>query len=286
MAGNYPDPPGRRMAYDRDGTVLLWAYDNNTVFEFTTGDKQTLNGEAGAFFRNGWNNASGYLTWVFPELRSLVGYWAHWRADNTPGTGELRISTNTATGVDGTWSTAQATWTRQTSYSKTGQRTNITAVSGVSAVRAIGFRFSNTNGNSSRSEGWHLYGEPATGENPDRLRFWHPTLDQEVSGAYLEWGDTPRLSTETRTFRIKNNSASLTAYSIVVAPEALTDGSPSIACMYMFSINAAPFDSPITITSLGPGAISPVISVRRTWTATTPLSLWWQRITAIAGSWT
>jgi hypothetical protein len=119
----------------------------------------------------------------------------------------------------------------------------------------------------------------------DRLEIWHPTLDQRVDGAFFDWGDTPRGSTQDRVFRVKNRSDIYTANTITVALEALTDTSPSYAGSFLFSTGGS-FTNVVSIGTLYPGAVSGTITVRRATPANAVLSTWMARVSATATSWT
>ena len=46
MAGNYPDPPAPRVAYDRDGSVGLMVTENGFAYELSNAQLQILNNES------------------------------------------------------------------------------------------------------------------------------------------------------------------------------------------------------------------------------------------------
>ena len=135
----------------------------------------------------------------------------------------------------------------------------------------------------------HLYGTLAAGESPDRLRIWHPTLDEEVTGPYFDWGDRKRSSVTTRDFRIKNNSPSLTAADVEVSIEALTNSNPTLLSpthQFAKASNPGVFSATQTIDELVPGEVSEVLTVRYSVPTDAVLSLWAARILAVPGSMT
>src|SRR5690606_36979964 len=78
MAGNYPDVPAPRMAYDRDGTIGLFS---NTSFlaaptQWSQGQLDAVNSEGTSGLGGGFNlqfDASmGYIL-LFPQLRDVAG---------------------------------------------------------------------------------------------------------------------------------------------------------------------------------------------------------------------
>lgn len=133
--------------------------------------------------------------------------------------------------------------------------------------------------------GWHIYGTITTGIDLDRLELWHPTLDERVSGAYFDWGDAQRTTNATKTFRVKNLSPTLTANSIDITFQTLTDSTPTYVSMHTFSDGGA-YAGTINIGNLAPGATSGIITIRRDFPANAPLGLWAGRINTTAGSWT
>jgi hypothetical protein len=226
----------------------------------------------------------GWLAAVFPEKRDLSGVNLRVSQPGSLSSNYLiETSTNTTNGTDGAWTTAATILDADAKQTIAGQAgRSIVAVSalGVKGVRARGY-----GGNSYGGATLHVYGKPTAGQTLDRLAFWHPTLDQEVGGAYLDWGDVKRNTTETRTFRVKNLSATLTANSPRVAMEVLTDTTPSVVGQHALSADGSTWVSQVTMANLAPGAISPVLSVRRVTPLTAAPSLWSMRLFSEATTW-
>lgn len=292
MAGNYADVPSYRMAYDRDGSVSGYiANDGVSITQFNQSQMQTINDESGSGISLGNVQSGGKNVFIiFPELRDIVAYQLAVAVGGALGTvvlQNLQSSANTTNGVDGTWTTLAGSPTYQTTFGSTW-RTGITSLaqSGVRAMRVKVIQISGAAAENPTMYSFHLYGAIAAGQTPNRLRFWHPTLDQEVGAAYFDWGDVPRSSSADRTFRLKNNSDVETANNINIGIEALTDATPAVAGMHSFSTDGTSFSGSISLTSLAPGAISGVLTVRRVMPSNTSLSLWAQRIVAQATTWT
>lgn len=292
MVGTYPDAPGQRMAYDRDGTSLVRVlYSASSVSTFSGID--TMNAEAG----NGVTLASGTnppelgtigAGLIFPELRDVVGvYHGIYLAWNngTPTYNGMYWSPDTTNGIDGTWTLVSAP-TRRSETDKVSMRNDIEAHS-LTGVKGLMFRatIGSAGGRVFRAR-VHVYGSPSAGAAPNRLRFWDPTLDQAVTPAFFDWGDVNRSTTLTKTFRIKNPSSTLTANSVTLAVEALSDTSPTNTSAHEFSTDNITFASSINIGNLAPGALSSVLYVRRTTPASGVLGLWWCRLVASAASFT
>jgi hypothetical protein len=282
MAGFYADVPGPKLALDKDGTqwfrytsaavgTPLTSTEITQVNDWTAGGPDPGNG--------------GWLAAVFPEKRDLSG--VNLRVLQGGGAINsnyyIETSTNTTNGTDGTWVTQTSILdaeARETIAGPKGRAIVAIAALGVKGIRARGY-----GGNGYGGGTLHVYGKPTAGQTIDRLAFWHPTLDQEVGGAYLDWGDVKRNTTETRTFRVKNLSATQTANSPRVAMEALTDTTPSVVGQHAISADGSTWLSQVTMANLAPGAISPVLSVRRTTPLTAAPSLWSMRLFAEATTW-
>jgi hypothetical protein len=283
MAGLYADVPGFKMQYDLDGSA---GYSSRTAAAVSSAEMTALNGETGTQFADmQWNAQQSYFfTVIFPELRDVVGGWGYMSDQGFTGGGwTLETSANTTTGADGTW-TSRGAITVATSMTF---RTSISTYSGVTSVKAarlvMGFPASTQN--TRYLAAFHLYGNISTGQSLDRLRIWHPTLDQEIGAAGLDFGDFGRGGTLTRTFRIKNNSSSLTANSIVISAGAITDTTPAVAGQITYSQGGS-FAATQNIGNLAPGAISALCTIAIASTSSEQLGTWRQRLIATAGSWT
>lgn len=286
MAGNYPDAPAPRMAFDCDGSVgfILSGNGTGSSTQMTAGEMSNLNDETASTVTL---PGGGTYSWgiIFPQLRDVIGIT---HAITNGWSSQVQTSTDTTNGLDGTWTTQLASLPTPADLSAVGMRMNVQTVawSGVKCVRVN----SPTSGN--RFAYWlHLYGSISTGQTPDRLRLWHPTLDEPLDdpnsadGAYFDWAEATRGTSADKTFRIKNNSGTLTANSIVVSPNLLTDTTPTVASQMTFSDGGA-FTGSLNIGNLAPGAISSVITFRRTTLSNATLSLWTGRVLINPGSWT
>lgn len=285
MAGNYPDAPSWRMAYDRDGTQGYTINSANSIVQLTGAELANLNNEGDDYVAVAGTSTTATLLFVFPELRDLDGYFIR----NNPsafGAPALTVQTSvdTTNGIDGTWTTI-GTPAGINATVKTAYRTGITSSTAL-AIRAVRFVGSTGAVSNFQPNAVHLYGEPAPGENPNRLALWHPTLDQRVTPAFFDWGNVPRNSSADRTFRVKNLSAVQTANSVRVAMEALTDTTPSVPGQHSISSDGSSFLAQVNIGALSPGAISGVLTLRRVIPSNAALSLWSFRIFAESTTWT
>ena len=289
MAGNYPDVPAPRMAYDRDGTIgFKYIAGAVTPTQLTGGEMAQINNET----ENTWWSQDTVPDWyyglLFPQLRDIIGYFncAYFNTGSNPIV--MYTSTDTTNGMDGIW-TNRGNLSQQSGVAN--YRTAISTVSWL-GVKGARLHLDFQGGSGVRTiKKLHLYGSIATGETPDRVRMWHPTLDEPLDdttsadGIYFDWGDIQRNTTSDKTFRIKNNSATLTANSIVISQQTLTDTSPTVNSQFTFSDGGA-FAASIDIGNLAPGAISPVITKRFTRPSNATLGLWTSRTIADPTSWT
>jgi hypothetical protein len=109
----------------------------------------------------------------------------------------------------------------------------------------------------------HLYGRPLL--SPDRrLDFWHPTQPQVLEPEGLGWGDQNVGNTAVRAFRIRNASSTDTALDVVVRP----DEGPFYTLgglgplMQISADGGLTWQDSITLASLPPLGVSPVLQIR------------------------
>lgn len=283
MAGFYPDVPGQRIPYDVDGTLIYKVDESNIITQLTGASVTGMNDESDT----GWAGGSGkWLGFIFPEPRTISGlYVSNVSGWGTPNCGQIAVSTDTTNIIDGTWTEVIADFTSQaTSLTRPFYRTNIVPITNMNNVKAVRFFWAQYG--ASTNVTWrsiHFYG---SWSNPgDYLQGWHPTLNQALQGADLDFGDTPQGTTDTKQFRVKNVSATLTANDTVISDEALTDASPSIPPQYQYSLDGITFTQTVTIPSIAPATISPVVYVRRITPTNAALSVYTVRIKAVPGTW-
>lgn len=134
----------------------------------------------------------------------------------------------------------------------------------------------------------HLYGEPdieAAGEN--YLQAWRTDSDMRLGGATLSWGDVALGSSADKSFRIKNQSATHTANSVVLSVEDLLFyPTPSLAAQFLLSLDSGDTWGPTaTLSAIGPGTVSSEIQIRRVTPTNSPLTSWSPKIRFDVGSW-
>lgn len=297
MAGVYPDIPGTRFALDQDGSVVKWR-------NFTTGSSWTDVTSSVAEIQKvntanlialGTDNTQAtvyQMSIAFPEARSVNGLYFHagyasggWAA-NSP---TWESSTDTTDGTDGTWSTFTVTFSNYANHneindsSKPYYRSDIATVS-LTNIKGIRLRWNGAvNGNSEyRVFVLHIYGSrPIASVN--RLAFWHPTSDNALTAAYLDFGDIAQGSVVTRQLRVKNLSGTQTANNITLAVSDLLPEYTGTGLQV--STDNVTYQSSVNIGNLASGAISSTLYVRRTVPGAETTTQRHARLLANAASW-
>jgi hypothetical protein len=279
---NYPVVPGPRMPYSIDGSVL---YSSNgiAVVEYSSVVREATNDEAGeptAAFTFSGVYPDAVFGVVFPQLRDLTGFFLACSLSCGP----VEYSTNTTTGIDGTWNVLRNTVPVLGTFPYYRSSVSVTPVAKIKAIR---FRTSNAStGTSTSVYTLHLYGSIVSGQAPaSRIAFWHPTIDQALPGSWLDWGDVARATSGTKTFRLRNLSSTQTANNVQLSVVAPTDLSPGAAGAHTFSTDGVTFTSTINISAIGPNSYSPVITIKRSLASNQALSLFAFRAQASVTSW-
>jgi hypothetical protein len=274
------------MAWHRDGSVGFY-HTGGAVTTMTGAQMTELNNETdtfiGAFHYDSYGGGQ-YVGMIFPELRDIAG-WFVYSPSQYYDTTAIQTSPDTTTGLDGTWTTHSNPGSAQYAVAtQPGYRTNIQTLTltGKKSFRIITGR--SGGGGTVDLYTMHVFGKPSTGQT--RYLILTDTGGTEVGGAYFDYGDDPRGgSTEDKTFKVKNGHGSLTANSVTVNFNVLTDKSPSFATQYTFSTDGTTFSSSLSLGNLAPGASSGTLTVRRTTPSNAQLGLETGFILAAASSW-
>lgn len=272
MAGNYDDPPGHRIPYDRDGTLRIRTNRGATVVNGTGGSLAGLNSEDTSAYQNIYNER---LVLRFPVPIDIVALG--WACYESFGTYYWQWSPDTTNGVDGQWTTI-GTLPRQNSQPTLRNNIIDADLTGVAALRWWADGHTGATANNI-----HLYGSPT--DEQESLILLDDTADVRVDPVELDLADVPRETSRDVVFRVMNN-ASVTANDVVVSIQFLTDGSPSVVPLHTLSLDGDLFEATVTISQLAPGAISDPVYLRQALADDAPLGLRWGRIVAAAGSWT
>lgn len=289
MAGTYSDVPGVRIPYNLDGSMVKLAttvYWNDPTISsswvaVSNGDVSNMvDGSNSTFYSFTHGVYSGrMLSIAFPQPINITGHNIIAPVTNGSIGSSLYYSTDTNDGTDGSWSTAQPS-NQDVTVSPATFR-NITSVNwaGVKGVRF--FSFYNGSGST-----WYqyLYDFGLYGTwTPGTLAGWHPTLDQQIGGADLDFGDIALGTVHTKTFRIKNGRG-LQANTVTVTS---TMGETQTRSGLLFSDDNTNWATSIILPSIAAGAISPILYVKRTVGAgETPSLNGSAEISFVAGSWT
>jgi hypothetical protein len=294
LAGTYTDIPGTRFALDQDGTVLKYRnYTTSSSWTDVTGSISEIQKVNTANYIDTSLGAfqSVQFAFAFPEPRTINGAYIH------GGTGTSAIiamaniaweySTDTTDGTDGTWSSMTVTFASLAQHNTTGgvskpyYRSDIATLA-VNNVTGVRVRFDAQNFGSPRLCVLHLYGGRPTAA-VDRLAFWHPTSDQAIAAAALDFGDIAQGTTVTKQFRIKNLSSTLTANTITVQVSDLLPEYTGTGLQV--STDNTTYQNSVNIGNLASGAISSTLYVRRTVPGAATITQRQARLLANAASW-
>lgn len=240
------------------------------------------------------------MTVLFPQKRTFKGL--AWTGDRAP-TWVLQVqppywvdtSEDTTDGLNGTW-TRQLTETssEQIGFDSDGQfqdryRTRIRAfdVANVRGIRLSGISPGPDATEEFKFRRLHVYANiPETAG--ERLMFWHPTLDQSLRAPDMDCGDLQLSQSVTKTFRVKNMSATQTATSIAITREVATNSGGGTLFTEGFKISSddATYGDTLNIGNLAPGAVSSVLYVRYSTTLLHPYGPHDPYLVAIPTDWT
>ncbi len=260
MAGFYADIPGQFMMWHIDGTVVQ-VYNGATLLQtVSAANMKAINGNNDAGYMPPISDANVNVFHFFPEDRDIDGIFL----SETGDVNNVNWSSDATNGSDGTWNLIANPNNPTTTAVFYRSQISAYALTGVKVLR-INARLGTFN-SQRRLHTVHIYGRPSTGEAPDRLRLWHPTLDQELTGSYFDWGDVEQSSSTVleRDFRVKNPSATETATTPTLAVGFIKDIEPYNAAQHEFSDDGTTWASTLDLATLGAGVISPVVTIRRT----------------------
>lgn len=303
MAGNYPDPPGFRIPWTMDGSVLVGLNRDSGRSGGATSSGYSTGGDllgsvdaAPNDYVIGGNEQSGTpalsgaatLTYnavsanaiVFPRPMTLTGIRLNvGNGDGVASLVNVWTSEDTTNGEDGTWT--------QRLSAATGDTRNVAArqyaafaASNVRGIRFIGTWASNQGYTYSTNAPVILYGYyPETG---DKLEAWSPTTNTRLDPKTLDFGDVPRSSSSDKSFRVKNLSGSLTAKDVQVSLASTRATTPPVAEQFVMSTDGMVWVPALTLGNLPPGSISDVIQLRRITPSNASLGPWSIRIDVVA----
>ena len=274
-----PVPPGRRLAYDVDGTQMLQKKDSApSPVAMTPIDVLKINDESSDAVNPeddwGWgSNEAGWVIALFAEPKDNAGGFISWQVNQFGDLAQLEGSTDTTTGMDGTWSTIIANLAN--SLPSDAYRT---AIDAYTELGLTGLRFRVTNWPGDNFRNWHIYATYGAAASADRLTFLDPTVEYTI---LKDWGDQGQGQLTKQQMAVKNTADTETAQSITLAVEAFTG--PSQA-WYEFSIDDTIYTASLNIGDLVAGA-SQSFWLRQNLPPAAPLAQQAARIYAEAALW-
>ena len=243
MAGSYPDVPGYRFAYDKDGTSV-YAWDRNT----STGSYPTaiqLNGANNNNVNKSTFSTGTDVIVLFPEPRNISGMF--FNVTRNPQ-GKLQWSNDTTSGLDGTWTDANGL-TVYVGADIFATRSSIDNFS-ISAATAVRVTNLSTYGGC-QIRNMHIYGSIPTTNSPDRLRIVD-TSSNDIA-AQLDFGNIRQRNNVTKQIKVVNNSSTKTANNITLTLDASYDANPTLIGQFQLSTDNTAFANAINIGTLAPG---------------------------------
>lgn len=254
---------GFRLAYDMDGS-RVYAIDGDATQAalLSYGRVVALNDEvevSGVDPAANVGEAPGGLAIVFPVPMDVVAYFVS-GSGLVPGA--LQYSRDTEESIDGTWGTAEPSWSAASDAADwrnvEPMDTPRTAVTGLRFLQqAPGATFTSL----------HIYAKPTTNH---RLAFWHPDDDVELDPTDTDLG--PVFADEARTlrFRVKNTSPLVTFPDVALRFEELSPN--DLAEHGLLTTDDLVYYSTLNIGDLKPHGVSEVITLRTTPGDATPLT--------------
>lgn len=295
MAGTYPDVPGPMIWWSQDGSIgYTMKISDNSLILLDQAAMNTANAIApGGLVSNGFGTTTYKGGVVFASNMDLVGMFLQgYNTTGGPWTVTVETSSDCTDLYTGSWSTAGTLTVYNNAVGNEKLcRSGITSVNWTD-VKGVRFYYASS-GPANGHTLAHFYGTPHAGQNPDRLIFWHPTLDEPLSAAYFDAGDMiPSQAKSPFTYRVKNNSATLTATTVTISPVyATTPSAGALAAQNVtqWSVNGSTWGTGAAnrtvAASLAPGAISSVHYMKHTLGATPSLGLSRLELRATAASW-
>ncbi len=259
MAGAYPNAPSGRMAWDDDGTVILGASKNDTATagtppteaysEVSVANKEVMNDEdIGSFWDQGIGGLgdASYVTSLYAQKREIDGIYYVFDA-NVDEVRWVATSVDSTNGRDGTFDDLSVTSFDIPGRPVDGYRDDIHQKAESNVVSLMFYGAGNLR---NRYYFTHVYGVISPGETPDRLLFLDPDNADNEFTLPLDFGDVPRGQTQIDTLKVRNNSGSLTANTVQLIVEDLSDGS---GAWYTLSDDDVVYTGTLSIGNLSPG---------------------------------
>lgn len=258
MAGFFPDVPDYRMPYDTDGAKLFYlASTIPAIVYLSESQMRSANSENNEIaYSNSHDFGDSTVGIIFPELRRVSGYTINISFIPTA----IEYSTNTVTGIDGSWFPIDQTSFFVEEQIESQYRVSINSITMNSnnPVKAIRFKGQSNN---PLIKAVHIYGKKIA--SSDRIVFWHPTLNQEVSASHFDFGDISNNNEYTKQFRLKNVSTIRSANNIAITLDTTTSATPSLINQFSLSDDGVTYSTSLNLDFLGKENMSNIFYVKK-----------------------
>jgi hypothetical protein len=284
----YPEPPPiPRIAWNKDGTQMFYNATAATPTQLAQGTMDAAASMYGGGIYNHGRYVGAYMGWYFPAPVDIKYWFARTGGSSPSGSssGVLEVSTDSTNFNDGTWVGMAGSTSRGSGPPASLQSINNVIAGNHNGIKACRLYYYGGTSSAANNvfQNMHIYGNysaPSLGG----LRIWHPTEDREMTGVDFYYGDVLRSSSSDILFRVKNTSAK-TANGVTIGHAVEYDGSPTFSTQFLFSTNGTTFNATAGIGNLAPGAVSNIMTVRRTFVSNAALGLYETRIYANASVW-
>lgn len=284
-SASYPMPIAAYFDLASDGT-LMYRVQSSTYYQLPLVSVQSLTD----FDPSATGHQSNYdsnVVLLFPQARTIKAWSLSIARSNTAvSISEMQISTDTTNGEDGTWTTGGTQGQVYEYLDASNAKIRQPKLVNWAGVRGIRFPcYTDASyGSGARILYWKeiaLWGEYTSAG----LAFWDETVDLAVPGDIFDIGNVTQGATYSASFRIKNSHGTQTANNTTVtSPVSPIVG--GIQDVLEFS-DGGSYAASIVISSLAPGAMSNIITMRRVVNASETLnSFGTAKVTAVAQSWT
>lgn len=220
----YPNLPDRRIAYNEDGTdVKIITIAGGTIVTLSAANMDEINDIDYTIFSFTQQDVDTYLVFFLPMALEVSGFFGLMGKGSTINKGPATIegSNDTSNGVDGSWSAGTAYTPNSADDNFDSWRDNI-ATAEFSGVDYLVYRikfeaapFTELNFVAIA----HLYGQPTAAPTVEAdlpILFMDPDDSDNEFALPVDFGSVPAGTSSQKTFKVRNNHATLTANNIVL----------------------------------------------------------------------
>jgi hypothetical protein len=289
MAGSWPDAPAARVAY-QTGSAGLWWQGAGALQPVPQGQLGGLNSYAAdPTGRVVFDDLSPSVWVLFDVPHDLRGWFLAGRSSGGQPTVTVATSTDTTSGTDGVWVTKQ-TGVAVNADGSASMQDVFREPTSVSSDQVRGVRFDLTyTGSAPLLSALHVYADVRGEVESQRLQVWAPDADEPAAPALLDWGNARRGSSASRSFRVKNCSASLTARSVIVSTGMVDVDEPGtgppVPTQFLLTVTGQLWRPSMLLGDLAPDSISPNVGIRRVTPSDAALGTFDPFVRAIPAGW-